>query len=718
MRRFRPRPNERRRRSSNSQGPCIQRLPRPQRHPRICFAPSNLHDCRCQNTSNAEFVCTPQAPQLSQQVSAHTVPNQPLQAQLCGSGPHDLDKEYALLFAVVADTAPGSEVVLLGELPEFGGWQPDQCVALQTSPAQYPLWTAKVSGCRLSGTVTQFKFAIRQQDEGKIIWESGRNRKIVLGSSGWVLCHFDDWSVQSSAWMRPIKPVPASGSMVLWEAHCPDTKPGDELLVVGSCPELGAWVPSKGLRLSTRPHLFPKWRGATRFPPMSEEVILWKFVILRADGNVEWEVGRDRRLVLPSAGDAVEVCMLHGKFQNMFEQPLPQRLVVHATTTQVPHRPESRKAAIAENNDAKVVPTFLHGAPAVQVPRVEGVDNCTSPRRESHALSRTIPHSVMLELAAVHLRGLGMILARGTGTMQVVAHTKAQQKMQHENCSSSGQLTHGECYRLPVQSGDLLLLFSQGFAESLRTSQIMQLVNRAVSKLGRGDLATPASLTQALMAAVKSKDSHQSSIIVAASWVKTDGTKVYLEDPGLSAAQASADEVQAVISAIESMDSEKANASPSAHPVSKVKNMQAPMDVSQKKGIMSGAFADNGDSTQPPEDLGGHNEGQTLFGLAPACITRSVPERTVKLVSSIQYDRLRQGRFIDSNVRDPDSDDIAAYQEIADLLSADNHTANDTLIAMVFKEVSPIHEYDAYDDPAYREGRHTAPTHGCLQDGP
>jgi len=169
----------------------------------------------------------------------------------------------------------------------------------------------------------------------------------------------------------------------------------------------------------------------------------------------------------------------------------------------------------------------------------------------------------------------------------------------------------------------------------------MQLVNHTVAQSPQGDLSTPASLTKALLAGVKSKDSDQSGIVIVASWVQIDGTRVCLEASGVSAVEASLDDIQAVTAAITSMGCEKADASAPELPHQEVHIVQAQLYAHRSRknrtdvALTPRAHSDKIDDPQVPDGVCRLNDSQTRLGLTPACITHEVPVLGEKLVPSL-----------------------------------------------------------------------------------
>jgi phosphatidylserine/phosphatidylglycerophosphate/cardiolipin synthase-like enzyme len=89
------------------------------------------------------------------------------------------------------------------------------------------------------------------------------------------------------------------------------TNLGDRVVVVGSDPALGSWDPHKGLSAATHTSLFPSWTATTRLP--SGAAIEYKFVTIRANGQIEWEPGPNRSVVTPATGRAVVTSGTYGQ---------------------------------------------------------------------------------------------------------------------------------------------------------------------------------------------------------------------------------------------------------------------------------------------------------------------------------------------------------------------------------------------------------------------
>ena len=89
------------------------------------------------------------------------------------------------------------------------------------------------------------------------------------------------------------------------EVQCSCTAPGDTVVVVGSCPELGNWKVERGLPLCTSQELYPKWTGRLEIESCAACDVQFKLAILRPCSH-EWERRDNRNLSLPKEQDENE----------------------------------------------------------------------------------------------------------------------------------------------------------------------------------------------------------------------------------------------------------------------------------------------------------------------------------------------------------------------------------------------------------------------------
>ena len=85
-------------------------------------------------------------------------------------------------------------------------------------------------------------------------------------------------------------------SAVTFEAQNATTFWGQNVYVVGDVPELGAWNPAAAISLQDTS--YPNWSGAITVK--QGEAIQFKFIKVDGAGNVVWENGGNRQLIVPT----------------------------------------------------------------------------------------------------------------------------------------------------------------------------------------------------------------------------------------------------------------------------------------------------------------------------------------------------------------------------------------------------------------------------------
>lgn len=83
-----------------------------------------------------------------------------------------------IVFHVTAETQFGENIYVVGNVPELGSWNPDNCTEALLNP-NYPEWFLPVSVPM--GTTIEFKF-IKKDANGNVVWESGENHTITSSS--------------------------------------------------------------------------------------------------------------------------------------------------------------------------------------------------------------------------------------------------------------------------------------------------------------------------------------------------------------------------------------------------------------------------------------------------------------------------------------------------------------------------------------------------------
>ena len=106
------------------------------------------------------------------------------------------------------------------------------------------------------------------------------------------------------------------------EVQCSCTAPGDTVVVVGSCPELGNWKADRGLPLRTSQELYPKWIGAVNIESCAARDVQFKLAILRPCGP-DWEQTENRNLSVPNEQDGGhwQECLTFNMNKAVIEMP-------------------------------------------------------------------------------------------------------------------------------------------------------------------------------------------------------------------------------------------------------------------------------------------------------------------------------------------------------------------------------------------------------------
>jgi hypothetical protein len=88
--------------------------------------------------------------------------------------------------------------------------------------------------------------------------------------------------------------------LVTFEVAQATTSWGDQIYALGSAPQMGAWRPKHGVKLT--PSSYPTWRGSAWLDVGT--TARFKFARIAGDGSVSWENGDNRTFVVSPQGDA------------------------------------------------------------------------------------------------------------------------------------------------------------------------------------------------------------------------------------------------------------------------------------------------------------------------------------------------------------------------------------------------------------------------------
>ena len=224
-------------------------------------------------------------------------------------------------FRVRVYTPYGQEVMITGDVPELGNWDPTKAVPLfYENNMDY--WSSEIS-IPLSTEKRTLNYKYLVSRPGAVDhWEPEDNHALVIDEtpSPCVIEVSDQyrWTdpvleaftraaftqvvnrrehPQQCEIISPEKAEPALVRTYI-QVYCPFVRSNQHVVVVGSIPELGQWKPSRGLVL--KDGNFPFWNGVIELP-LSAFPFEYKFVIANKDETYIWEQEPNRICDKPTA---------------------------------------------------------------------------------------------------------------------------------------------------------------------------------------------------------------------------------------------------------------------------------------------------------------------------------------------------------------------------------------------------------------------------------
>ncbi len=145
----------------------------------------------------------------------------------------------------------------------------------------------------VTGAFNWYYDAAYRNDEDQIVWRDVDVADRYAGEFVHLLRSYDP-EFDETDWTEVEVDVEVHHDATLW---------GDRLFLVGDLPELGSWNPSEGVELSSDD--WPLWRTTVTLPAGTRA--RYKLVVRHIDGDVDWESGDDRRLVLGVDDEELEI---------------------------------------------------------------------------------------------------------------------------------------------------------------------------------------------------------------------------------------------------------------------------------------------------------------------------------------------------------------------------------------------------------------------------
>lgn len=189
----------------------------------------------------------------------------------------------------ISDVDP--KAVQLLDALQIAGKADEACKHLATSLETVPRekvdnWKAYVF--TLLRAVDPVVYNAMKEQRGRPKPRAGKETKKIVGAFD-----FRSEAVEfvpgASAWAGPPAPAAAEEAGVVFKVECSSTSHGDVVAAVGSTAELGAWDPTKALKLTTSEADYPVWKSAP-VPLADGTEVEYKFIVVGADGAAsQWE---------------------------------------------------------------------------------------------------------------------------------------------------------------------------------------------------------------------------------------------------------------------------------------------------------------------------------------------------------------------------------------------------------------------------------------------
>ena len=145
----------------------------------------------------------------------------------------------------------------------------------------------------VTGAFNWYWDAAYLNDEDQLVWRDAGVAADFLGELAELTRRYDE-SWDPAEWPHVALTFAVEHGGTEW---------GDEVLLVGDLPELGAWDPAAGIELDSTD--WPVWRGTAKLPAGVR--VEYKPVVRDKNGRVTWAAGGNRPLRVPTGVDEHEV---------------------------------------------------------------------------------------------------------------------------------------------------------------------------------------------------------------------------------------------------------------------------------------------------------------------------------------------------------------------------------------------------------------------------
>ena len=132
-------------------------------------------------------------------------------------------------------------------------------------------------------------------------------------------------------------------SNLKFQVECKQTKPGEEVYIIGNSSELGNWNVNNSKKLKTNSNLFPIWE-TNPISFQSKSKLEYKYII-KGNSNLNWENFDGNRTINLSSLEDQDYIVNDGKFGNKSKQTINKSYETLANTS---HNASGKKVKIVK----------------------------------------------------------------------------------------------------------------------------------------------------------------------------------------------------------------------------------------------------------------------------------------------------------------------------------------------------------------------------------
>ena len=139
-------------------------------------------------------------------------------------------------------------------------------------------------------------------------------------------------------------------SCLKFQVECKQTRPGEEVYIIGNSSELGNWKVNHSIKLKTNSNLFPIWES-NPISFNSKSQLEYKYIIKDSSNNVKWENFKGNRTINLSSLEDREYIVNDGKFSKNSNQSINKSNGTSTTNTYKTEKIIKKKSSKVNNNN-------------------------------------------------------------------------------------------------------------------------------------------------------------------------------------------------------------------------------------------------------------------------------------------------------------------------------------------------------------------------------